>query len=202
MTTVAWDGNILAADSLVTNNHQGGYMPSKDAERKTLRFDQVTKIRHFKEGNNSTIQGETIRAVGGAGKLSVLKTVFVACSSGMNIDKVLPLLGTVGRDLDARLLFITDKQIWIVVVEPCGSRNYQNYPFTEKVAIGSGQAAALLLMRRFGLSAPAAVAGASTVCDYTDRRVRYLVHPFTEQSQVYAYTDEDIEEIFEEIVKT
>ena len=201
MTTVAWDGNILASDSLVTTLHHGGYMSAKGAERSKFRFDQTTKISQFKNGTSS-IFGETIVAMGGAGNLKSLKMVSAACREGMELDKLLLLPNLFPDNTTSTYLFITNKRIRVASIEGPTKPEYSEYSLDENIAIGSGKLAALLMMNRFGLSAPAAVAVASTVCDYTDRNVRYLTSPFTEPSKIYTYTDEDIEHIFDVDIKS
>lgn len=168
MTTIAWDGKVLAADT-----------------RRTLRDEQtdgVVKIRIYppgkvlmgkkpsKEAKDSSDAVDSLYVMAGAGNAELIRKISAAVEKGgwnsiVNHGRI--WRAVVGgmkdayRAVGARVMAISATEVHCMVATTCGVEDVLTYKRTEKVAIGSGGKIAQFLMEQFDLTAQEAVAGAA-----------------------------------------
>lgn len=198
MTTVAYDGFTLAADSQGTkDNSSGGSCPHCDSEVHQTHHN----IRKVHRGATDVFYNEQ-RVIGwaGAGDANLIDALGYALKEGIALTEAAKLIGQfmkgLRRSASCTLLIVTEVTVWEV---RCNSymtvkdKEITQFPY----AIGSGAPAARLAMVRYGLSAPAAAALSIDSDEYSGGEVCYLQCRNTTEHKVesYTYTEEDILEL-------
>jgi len=162
MTTVAWDGKELVADTQGTRGD-------------TILPGRVQKIFTPAEGEYWEIQGERCIAFALAGMTSGIEAVKDFLRAGITYRTKWDL----PYEMMYNALFITESGIaWIQTVAPTRGGQFSSYlelaqaPFS----MGSGDNFAFALMS-IGKTAQQAVKGASKVCPYTNDVLDVFVLP-------------------------
>lgn len=201
MTTIAWDGTTLAADSKESCNK-----PTRDHcdhcnNRINSVYREVTKIQLPKRPG-ILFRGQELVAWAGSGNGPIIEMYGVGLRDGVDILTIGRMANSVYRERHVKphltLLVITTESAYQVTwAENAGSivKEITTIPYS----IGSGSKAATLAMKRLGLTAMAAVACAIDVDPSSGGDVCY-VHCRGEQERTllrYAYTPTDVDELFQ-----
>jgi hypothetical protein len=155
MTTVAYDGKTLAADSRATyqgDNHtcvncaHEGPARKEDATKLTL----MTGMVKFRD--------EKVLAVGQAGSQVLSRDLIKVLQSGEDLEqtyKHFRMFGARAVANKSSLIIVTVKSVYVVKAEE--KMDVKKYTRNELVSIGSGKVGALMSMNMMGRTAAAAV---------------------------------------------
>lgn len=200
MTTVAYDGYTLAADAQGTkDNSAGGKCPHCAGEVHETHHMRC-KVVHPRNNLELTFNDQKIIAWAGAGDANLIEALGTALKAKIPIEEAARILSAFQRGLkrtaSCTILLVTDQSVWSIKCSAFFAitvKEITEFPY----AIGSGSPAARLAMRRYGLSAMAAVALAIDNDQYTGGTVSYIQCRNTTEHKVesYNYTEEDILEL-------
>lgn len=194
MTTIAWDGDNLAADSQATRPIVG----TAHCQRCDAKLDHAVnhrrKIHVPLKREEVLFNGQRIIAVAGAGEARLIDTYRVGLLNNVPV-KTIRLMSPSAKTIV--LLVVTEDTVW--QIENTEATVTVNEVTQVPYAIGSGAPAALLAMKRLGLTAMAAVACAIDVDKYSGGAVNYLSCRGDADAKIeaYTYTPEDIAELFQ-----
>jgi hypothetical protein len=202
MTTIAFDGVTLAADSQSTRQ-----LPSKD---KCMSCDveltgtkrDVTKVNYYPR-LTITFQGEPVIAWAGAGNAPLIEMFSEGLRQGVEIKAI----GKMAAKVNAERMTQPTMTMLVVTAFTCYEVQYHfrmgaqvkeitKFPYS----IGSGSKAALLAMKRLGFTAPAAVACGIDVDPHSGGEVCYVnCRGKAKERELlrYTYSPADIDELFE-----
>lgn len=208
MTTVVFDGEILATDSRVTmpkprSIHAGGD-PSCPACNEKLDKVHGHRNKLFIAKPNTRFHGETVLAFAGAGSAPTIHALSKAMDNNLELGKVWEVILTLNgnphcqcRTGSARMIVVGEQSTWLI---DTGVRSVTIDKVTEfPVAIGSGSRAALLGIKRMGFNAIGGLACAMDVDEGTGGRMNYVncrEETTPTKCQHYEWTQADTDELF------
>lgn len=175
MTTVAYDGRYLAADTRVTVRPPNGedYFCAHCGGDHHVIQDNSNKITVLVR-DELKFRGEHVRAVGQSGNQGASKTLIgLLRNSNDNFEKLIKALAPLKPSFGCNLLVLTDKAIYDVDWFNAQLK-VKRLELTEQIAIGSGTASAHFLMKMGGNMAPTAVAASAIASKSTGGRVHIL----------------------------
>jgi hypothetical protein len=201
MTTIAWDGTTLAADSQETHRAPlRGKCTNCDHEVGNLKTT-ITKIQLPK--TPVLFNGSPMLAWAGAGNGSLIDLYGVGINEGIAIDVLGRMACKVFLERTTKpsmtLVVVTDDTVWQVMWDQrVGSmmKEITEIPYS----VGSGSKAAMLAMKRLGLSAMAATACGIDVDPHSSGEVCYVHCRGEERDDAllrYTYTEADMLELFQ-----
>lgn len=201
MTTIAWDGDNLASDSQATRDFAGtGHCEHCDGRLRYI-VTHYSKILapSFKE--EIFFKEQRVLAVAGAGDAGMAGLYRNGLLNGVALKVIHHMAYETHKNKSrcptAVLLVVTTESVWEVehTSPQAKVKEVTQVPY----AIGSGAPAALLAMKRLGLTAMAAVACAIDVDKYSGGAVNYLSCRGDAGAKIeaYTYTPEDIAELFQ-----
>jgi hypothetical protein len=177
MTTVCYDGKILAADSRATasTSSDKDYKCSHCGESAHHVREDAVKIH----GDFGALKyrGELIYAMAGSGASTDIDKMVRLVKEGEDLDelyRISALLST-GRVIEASFLVVTEQSVFRINY-PDGKRKAEVTKDGRdiKIAIGSGTKAADVAMKIFGLNATEAVMCAAVVDKGTGGDIRWV----------------------------
>ncbi|MNX46628.1 hypothetical protein D3C86_771690 [compost metagenome] len=202
MTTVAWDGLILAADSKESINK-----PTRDHcgncnERIQKTYRDTTKIQLPKHAG-ILFKGQELVAWAGCGHSPIIEMYGAGLREGVDILTIGRMACKVYQDRHIKpsltLIVVTTETAYEVSWAHGGGSIVQEIT-TIPYSIGSGSKAAMLAMKRLGYTAPTAVACGIDVDPHSGGDVCYVdCRGKVEEREMlrYLYTPADIDELFQ-----
>lgn len=200
MTTIAFDGTYLAADTRTT--HAGGAPETARSKRCTVcdghadtTFSYARKLERSFPRKPVVFQGESVKAWGTAGCGSMGRAFDQAMKSGLDMEALSTVLSFV-HGHSGHALVITEENVYDITF----GKMWRCKKITElPYAIGSGGKAAMLAMKRFGYSAMGAVACAADVDKSTGGDIHYYNCRWVRSDEELAPTVETINYTEEEL---
>lgn len=201
MTTIAWDGIYLAADSQSTRDFPGTGHCEHCNESLSKTVNSVRKILVPSEKDNVFFREQKLIAVGGAGDSGFVGLYRMGIINNVPLGTIYTMAHELHKNKantpTAVLLVVTDVAVWEVRHTKFQARAEEitQVPY----AIGTGDAAAMLAMKRLGLTAMAAVGCAIDVDPFSGGEVSYVScrDEVSSKVQKYKWTPEDIDEFFQ-----
>lgn len=178
MTTVAYDGKFLAADSRSTagNSSTKAYKCSSCGEQSSRVTEETIKLAGDFDGKQ--YRNEVIHAVAGAGMSRDIERMIKLLREGEDLDYVNRILEKVhegARSFTAALIIVTEKSVFKMMAnQDTRKMEVKRYDLTEKVAIGSGGKVAEFTMKVLNCSAVQAVQAAITTDEASGGAIRYV----------------------------
>lgn len=177
MTTCAYDGQHLAADSRSTSGSSSAkaYKCSSCGEHSTRVNDESIKI--YGDFGEKLYRKEKIIAMAGAGLSRDIEKAVNVVQKGEDLDEVYRVvqLVQVSRVFDASFLIVTEKSVFhLANNRDSGKVEVKQFGRDAKIAIGSGAAAARFAMKALNMTAMEAVMAASLGDDGTGGDVRWV----------------------------
>lgn len=176
MTTIAYDGKLLAADSRTTRttaSSQRWKCPECEADVSKTRSDDKLKLH----GNwdNTYFEGQRVFAVGAAGSTMAIDMAMRIMRSKYQLQDGLEIYTlTTEKVLDCALLIVCEENVF--TVKPGAHQaKIKKYPLDINIAIGSGAKVAEMAMKILGLTAPEAIHAAASFDDATGGLVQYVL---------------------------
>lgn len=178
MTTCAYDGQYLAADSRSTNGATSykSYKCSHCGEESNRVNDEAIKI--YGDFSDKKYRGEVIYAMAGSGSLADIKKVVDLVQKGENLDELYRVLQAVNEHrtaFDVSFIIVTEKSVFVLKNNPDTKKvAVKHYERTEKVAIGSGATAARFAMKAMNMTSMEAVMASTIGDEHTGGDIRWV----------------------------
>lgn len=172
MTTVAYDGKTIAADSRITT-HNKRHTCIKCNTTDKARLDESIKIVLAR---GKTFRGEKILGIGRAGSVSVTQDLIKVIRTGVDIEVAYKHFRMFGVELSgsSHLLIVTDKSVFHITVDDEPEMKIERFERDVKIAIGHGRMGALVAMNSMGKSAADAIIEVSKFDDSTGGPVNIM----------------------------
>lgn len=174
MTTVVFDGNVLASDSQSTRKAFGmstmeDHCPSCD--------EGLKKVHSFRNKvvcpRGASFNGEMVIAMAGAGEKPAIEGVIKAVSKGIDIKTAIDLVHTFSHSsMRCTVLVVCEKRVWKIRID--GRRPTVEEVTKFPVAIGTGANAALFAMRHLGFNAVGGVLAGIDVDESSGGAVNHI----------------------------
>lgn len=205
MTTVVFDGTILATDSQTTATAEGS-CPHCEEKVHHLERDNPNKIR---KPRNAKFKGYRIIAYASAGHVPTIRACDRALFSEVDLQVAMEIFTGDNQtssnkklSADCSILILTTGAWWQVEVHGGKVHIAQKYETDLPLFLGSGTPAARLAIKRLGLNAIGAMAVAIDADTYTGGRIAYIdISEETPEIEYYLWTKEDTDELFNDILK-
>jgi hypothetical protein len=201
MTTIAWDGATLAADSWESRRAPTRGKCSNCEQEVGRLKSTITKIQLPK--HPVLFNGSPLLALAGAGNGSLIDLYAVGINEGIGADVLGRMACKVFEERPTKpsmsLVVITDATAWEIMWDQrVGTmlKEITQIPYS----VGSGSKAAMLAMKRLGLTAMAAVACGIDVDPSSGGEVCYVHCRGEEKADAllrYTYTEADVLELFQ-----
>lgn len=177
MTTVVFDGSMLAADTRGTRSIVGGTTcPSCKDELENVH-SQCKKI--WLGRADTMFRGERVIAWGGSGAEPAMVGVSTAIQENLDLDKVIKVSYRINgghenhNHLTCTILLVTETKAYILTVGKMTVKIVEQTKFP--VSIGSGKSVATFAMRYFDLTAFGGVAAAMRSDNGTGGDIDYVL---------------------------
>lgn len=206
MTTVVYDGNILAADSQSTKRQRSGsHCPDCNTNlTSTHRFRN--KIRNGHSKKIIKFNDEVVKAWASAGNVPTILALDVAITNNVDIHVAVSMLnwGDKGEmhshQVGCSTIIIGEKSVWKMIIDGQSLKIELVKEFP--VIVGSGSSVASLAIKRLGLNAIGALALAIDSDKYSGGNINYIDFSVDDHSvQQYNWTGTDTDELLLDILK-